>query len=292
MTESPDTVPTGPPGSPERIDELLSARLDGEFAGAIADLAPTAVELEALDAAPGADRAGALAAAAARLRDVEPLDQLTRARLVHAALAADAPQGDTADLTPIKTTWRRGRLAPFGAVAAAVALVAGVAFAIGGPLDASNDNLAESSDAPGASAATDLGALIDLGSIDDPAQLRDLLSAEPMTDSARPELGVDGAPAVSTTAASTRSAEESTAALDDAAQYADNTVTDATSAAGSDPTVCLAGLNPGGPPPVLIGTAVFQGTPAFVATLDGETRTQAWVFGADCTLLNFQSLER
>ncbi len=290
MTDTSDTFPA------DRTDELLSARLDGELDDAIAELAPTEAELDALDGVASTARARSLAAAGAALAPVGPLDDLTRARLVRAAVAAATTPAVDADLTPTGVARRRDRrVVTFGAVAASIALVAGVAFALGGPLDDGADDVAESNTGANESAATDLGALLDLGTVDDPAQLRDRLvdrlggdSATLPGDAAQPERYDDSAPAVSSTLAA------SSVSADDGAAAAERADADSLTGAASisDPASCLAHLNPGGPAPTLIGTATFQGIPAFVATIEGATRTQAWVFAGDCTLLNFQSLEQ
>jgi hypothetical protein len=119
------------PTSDHLDDEILSALLDGDADGAGLD---AAAHLRACDRCAGrqAELAGARAALAAA--PVEPLDELTRRRLVAAALTAaePAPAGEApAAVTPIGSRWARRHPAFIGSAAAVVlALLVGVPFVI------------------------------------------------------------------------------------------------------------------------------------------------------------------
>jgi hypothetical protein len=120
--------------TPDHLDdELLSALLDGDT-----EAADAAAHLRACDRCAGrqAELAGAREALA--IAPVEPLDELTRRRLVAAALAAadGAPAAESA-ATPIgRSRWARRHPALIGSAAAVVlALLVGVPFVLdnGGP---------------------------------------------------------------------------------------------------------------------------------------------------------------
>ncbi|MCU1430091.1 MAG: hypothetical protein JWL83_4091 [Actinomycetia bacterium] len=110
------------PLAPEAVDELLSARADGEFDAAARDLGMTPLDAQArLDATPGArERERALVAARDAIADAPPLDDVTRRRLVQRAAAPVVP-------ARVLGARRSGRwLVPAGGIAAAIALVIGV----------------------------------------------------------------------------------------------------------------------------------------------------------------------
>lgn len=114
------------PLSPETVDALLSADLDGDLEAAARDLGLSASEARAqLSATPGIDaRRVALTRARDLLASRPPVDATVADRLIAAAMAAD-------DLATVRA--RRGRrerqwrvLVAAGSVAAAVALIVGV----------------------------------------------------------------------------------------------------------------------------------------------------------------------
>jgi hypothetical protein len=121
------------PTSDHLDDEILSAFLDGDADGAGLD---AAAHLRACDRCAGrqAELAGARAALVAA--PVEPLDELTRRRLVAAALAArEAPPAGEAPaaVTPIgRSRWAGRHRALVGSAAAVVlAVLVGVPFVVG-----------------------------------------------------------------------------------------------------------------------------------------------------------------
>lgn len=121
MNENP------PPLSPEHVDELLSAELDGEFDAAAVDLGfEPARAAELLDATYGVDaRRHQLAAARDRLADVPPLDELTAARLRTGALDAALARDETED--DVSRARRRRTWTRVAGIAAALVAVLGIA---------------------------------------------------------------------------------------------------------------------------------------------------------------------
>jgi hypothetical protein len=256
----------------ERFDELLSAELDGELRAAATELGATPDELDTLREGRAEARRGALAGAAVRYGELEPLDDVARARMVRGALghlAQGIPATD--ELTPRRA--RRARwLAPSAAAAAALALVVGIGVALQDGDDA-RPAAVPTGDAQteGAGAET----LADLGDLTDAGRLRGLLG-EGGDGFAAPNQESGGA-----------GAEDSTPDLDAADAGATTT-----GAARATPEDCLPGLRPDGPVPMLVGTATYEGAPAFVAVLELPDRILAWVFAPDCRFLNAQSLAR
>jgi hypothetical protein len=119
---------TDTPLSPELVDELLSADLDGEFDAAARDLGldPTAARAQ-LDAMPDvAARRAALAQAPGALA-VPPLADDVRERLVRTALAA----GPADELTERRNR-RRSLFTVAGSIAAALLVVVGAVAVING----------------------------------------------------------------------------------------------------------------------------------------------------------------
>jgi hypothetical protein len=118
MNENP------PPLSPEHVDELLSAAIDGEFDAAAIDLGldPDRAS-ELLAATDGVDvRRRQLEAAREVLADVPPLDELTATRLRTAAVEAAADSVDD----PARARRRRAWTGVAG-IAAALVAVLGIA---------------------------------------------------------------------------------------------------------------------------------------------------------------------
>jgi hypothetical protein len=136
-TYEPDGEPTGEPtGGPARLgelelDELLSAELDGELGAVAADLGLGLDEVTArIRATPGADeRRSALAAARDVLGEVPEIDELLAARLRAKAMRTHSALHAQSDAV----RRRRGRriFATAGGIAAAIAVIAGIAVAGG-----------------------------------------------------------------------------------------------------------------------------------------------------------------
>ena len=284
-------------GAAGRIDELLSAHLDGELEAARQELGVTDAEVAVVASDSGRDRTEALARAARAIGQIERLDELTRARLVRSALATEhaapaavhpsmppqtSPRMPTAppdELTPRRAR-KKGWAASVGAAAAAIALLAGIGVALQNGGDGRNDDRAALAE-PGDESSSAPGALDDYGELSDPARLRELLegSASALDSAGGAESDSDGKASYDDTSAAAPSA--------DAASTTVETGRDA------DPAACLAPLNPGGPVPALVGSATFEGAPALVAVLELSDRTLAWVLAADdCRILAAQSLAK
>jgi hypothetical protein len=161
------------PTSDHLDDEILSALLDGDADGAGLD---AAAHLRACDRCAGrqAELAGARAALAAA--PVEPLDELTRRRLVAAALTAaePAPAGEApAAVTPNGSRWARRHPALIGSAAAVLlAVLVGVPFVVGNGGPGRDQTL--TAQAPLQSSADSF--LGDLGDLSDRDRLRLRLS--------------------------------------------------------------------------------------------------------------------
>jgi hypothetical protein len=122
MNENPPT-----PLTSEQVDELLSAELDGELASAAVDLGldPDRVD-DLLAASPGVDeRRRDLAAARVAIATVEPLDELTAARLRSNALAAADDADDEEDAGGSRAR-RRVEWASVAALVAVAVVIFGV----------------------------------------------------------------------------------------------------------------------------------------------------------------------
>ena len=118
MNENP------PPLSPEHVDELLSAALDGEFDAAAIDLGldPDRAS-ELLAATDGVDaRRRQLEAARAVLAEVPPLDEVTATRLRTAAVQAASAAVDDPARARQRRAWTR-----VAGIAAALVAVLGIA---------------------------------------------------------------------------------------------------------------------------------------------------------------------
>ena|SRR5690349_16564543 len=115
------------PLSGDQVDELLSAELDGEFDAAAADAGLTPDDARRrLDATPGVEaRRNALAAARDQLAAVPELDELMEARLRAKAVKAAAEEHASIDTARSRRRYRA--LSAVAGIAAALALVAGVA---------------------------------------------------------------------------------------------------------------------------------------------------------------------
>jgi hypothetical protein len=123
MNENPPT-----PLTADQIDELLSAELDGELASAASDLGldPTRVD-ELLAASPGVDaRRHDLATARDAIAAVEPLDELTAARLRATALAAAGEVDSTEDAPGGSRSRRRVEWMSVAALVAVAVVIFGI----------------------------------------------------------------------------------------------------------------------------------------------------------------------
>jgi hypothetical protein len=135
------------------VDELLSARADGEFDAAARELGFEPAEAQArLDATPGVrEREAALGLARVEYVKVDGLDADARHDMVQRALAEAEPQ--PADITPLRRPRRehrmRGLLVAGTGIAAAIAIV--VALVHGG---GSSNKAASSAAAPSTLSST------------------------------------------------------------------------------------------------------------------------------------------
>jgi hypothetical protein len=289
-----DRDPNAAPNADADHARALDLWLSADFDDALADLdvpAPTDP-----DAPEIAARRTLLAEAAGRIGSVPPLDQLSRARLVGAALAAldDTPfavpappesvdplAAEAADLVPLHRSVRNVPrwLVPVGSAAAAIALVAGVAVSIGTG-DRGGDNTvdsaaAELAEGTGADLEADAGQLPDYGDLSDPSTLRGILGPSSEAGIA----GVETAPLGDPPNTVGKATASTVAPLPDLA-------TDTSQA-----EACLADLNPGGVVPTLVGTGTFEDRFVAVALAVEADATLVFVFPpADCTIVDFQLL--
>lgn len=136
------------PLTPEQIDLLLSADLDGEFDGAAEDLGLEPAAARALlESVPGVDaRREQIAFARDRLAEPVEMDELLAARLRSKALKAGA---DAAEEGRLEQRRRRTRLyGMVGGIAAALALV----VALGASLNTTSSKSDDAASSAGASA--------------------------------------------------------------------------------------------------------------------------------------------
>jgi hypothetical protein len=291
MNESPT------PLDPEVVDELLTAEIDGEVAGAADDLGLTAHDaLARLAATPGVDeRRAALVHARDLLATPPDLDELLKQRLVAKAVRA-SEQAGVAHRRASRERHRSIWVAA-GSVAAAVLVVVGLATALARRDTAGNDTLSADSTestesgasgddtasdadaaAPGAgSSALDRATTpttVDLGEVSDPAVLRDKIVA------ALPP---------ATTRNSTQELSPSTLAESQASSEAPRSPT------SPDPGCRerAAGLAPTAPTsaPVLTAKGTVDGRTVEIFVFDvPEGGRAVVVMSGDCGLLNHQTL--
>ena len=287
-------------------DEILSALLDGD-AAAEADRPSidAGAHLRACDRC--AARQGELAAARTALAaaPVEPVDELTRRRLMAAALAAavEAPAGDAALLPArARSRWASRHTALIGSAAAVVlALLVGVPFVVGNDDTSGDADTTLAAQAPPGASQESAGAYLgDLGDLSDRERLRvrltsgqlsDTYGYGPMEPGASPAAGapspapvpslapVSGGLASTTTAASGGAKRTvgggsggSTAEKAASAPAADAaTSNDAASRDRADTDACVAALLDGpakGGRLTASGTGTFENQPAIVAVFD------------------------
>jgi hypothetical protein len=168
------------PLSPDLVDELLSAELDGEFDAAARDhgFAPV-IARELLDEVPGVDERRARLAAARVALTVDPPSDDMRASWLATATAA-APADEVAARR--NASHARGRIARAFGIAAAIVVVAGLAIGVTvATLRANNKNSSGDSSSAAAASPTsnreDAGSanassIIDFGVVADAAALR------------------------------------------------------------------------------------------------------------------------
>ncbi|MGZ4796645.1 MAG: hypothetical protein ACXV8T_12195 [Acidimicrobiia bacterium] len=136
------------------LDTAISAQLDGALDEYCAELALPVAEVRARLATPAAEqRRARLAAARAAMQVVEPLDEISRRRLLAGATEAPAP---------VASSRGRAWLPRVVAVAAAAAVVVGVLVVV----QPGSDDSAKSSGGGSATAGAPRGDLGNLGSLD------------------------------------------------------------------------------------------------------------------------------
>jgi hypothetical protein len=255
--EPPERPPDRDPSRDARVapvdplDERLSAALDGE---------PTGPGSTPLDAS-AAERERDLAAA----RDLlavppAPLDDLTRRRLVRAALDASPTSSRSSSERALR--WVR-----VGGVAAAVLAV--IALSGWGLASLNQSSSKKGSETEAASGTTAPAGPVDLNEVSNPDVLKRRVEAA---------LGVSIAPTGPTP----------TTALPNP-----QPTTESGRGTKSVPR-CVATVRvPAGDTPELLGTATFHGTPALVVVAREKSRTLIFVVAtAGCRLLSFQFLKR
>jgi hypothetical protein len=266
-----DTTPL----TADQIDELLSAELDGEFDAAARDLGldPADARARLATEAPAVDaRRGALAAARDALAEPPAIDELVAARVRAKAIKAAGVAHDDAQHS--SRTHRLRRLAAVsGGLAAAIAVIAGLAVVLQGTDTSSKKN--STAAAPGANARSSTpearrgattsgdGQAVDLGTADDVAALVARARSHAFDYAA-------GAPAE---AQSNKSVQKN----------ADRLVLDSTcdSAARQVSGVAL---------PTLRAVATLAGTPVHVYVFRKGPDEIVVVLRADCRLVNSQTV--
>jgi hypothetical protein len=247
-TPDPSAFEASEAGSVAPLDQTSSDAID------VAGDAPSTVD---------AQRHAAMTAAAAAIGSVPPLDEVTRSRLVRAALAAlVAVEPEVDQWVPTRARRSTRWLVPVGSVAAAGALVVGVVAMAGN----SNDPAvpaARSSDQPVAVAESDGAPMsVDLGEVSDPAVLRRLVADDASDATALSGESFTKGPIEVPTGGSREAADVSIPS-DDCLR-------------SIDPDLAL----------VLLGTATYAGEPAVVATGRTPSATTVYVIGAECTILS------
>ena len=174
--------------TPDHLDdEVLSALLDGDAAGDAGD-SDVAAHLRACDRC--AARQAELADARTALADapVEPVDELTRRRLLAGALQAaeeDRTGLSVAAPAPGRARWLSRHPGLVGSAAAVMlAVLVGIPFVIGNDNKSHDADSTLAAEAPSAGAGELAGAFLgDLGDLSDRERLRLRLTGAPGTDS-------------------------------------------------------------------------------------------------------------
>ena len=285
------------PTSDHPDDETLSALLDG----AAEDLA---AHLQDCDRCSGRQAELAAARAALQTAPVEPLDELTRRRLVTAALEA---AGAAAPAAPARA---RRHPALIGSAAAVIlAVLVGVPFVLGNDRS-SRDQTALTAQAPGSAQESAAAFLGDLGDLSDRDRIRlrlsgaapDAFTAAPAEPAASPPAGGrTAAPLATTTAplgAAGSSAGRNSGAGAEATKSASTPNADAADRPSSfeqpyasdqsaladrdraDTDACVAALLNGparGGRLTRSGTGTYQGRPSIVAAFELSGGTVAFI---------------
>lgn len=277
---------TPEPFTPDAVDELLSAELDGDLDGAARALGLSESEARArLAATPGID---ARRLALTRARDLiaaRPSFELPDAdRLIRAAMARD-------DLALVRE--RRGRrerqwrvLVAAGSVAAAVAVVVGVGVNTMQDDDSSKAALSSPATAPRDVTAAE-GAP---GAVRKPVDFGDVTRDQALRAPALEQLAQLPKTAANGVTGSSKSA------TDTPGQALDNTGPQAAKPQefGLARSGCTAAVRERygiASKPVIVGTGEFAGTPVEILIFDGPGTPVAYVVStADCSLLREQTL--
>ncbi len=263
----------------------------------------------ALDAAPdgAGEQLDAMRAVVAGIGSVPALDEVTRARLVRQALAATseratgteaAPPGVDHPLGDLIARRDRSRLqrwiAPVGAAAASIAIVAGLLAANNGdpvrPTANPKDAMIESADLDASTTEGAPANIADFGEIADPAELRRQLSAFTAAsndagttpqESGDPETGATGRNDANPPGSSRVSSVEP-----------DTTPGGGVVLSGGAllPDPCLASLNPGGVTPVMVAIATYEAETVAVAIANEPNRALVFVVSSDCRIVANQQL--
>lgn len=176
--------------TPDHLDdELLSVLLDGDAAGGSAEAAvvDAAAHLRACDRCSSRQRELAGARTALAAASVGPVDELTRRRLVAAALTAAAEERASAEpAAPARTgrsRWLARHPALLGSAAAVVlGLLVGVPFVIGDDNPSGEAGTSLAAGAPEGALESAASFLGDLGDLSDRANLRLRLTTSPGSD--------------------------------------------------------------------------------------------------------------
>jgi hypothetical protein len=299
------------PFEPDRLDELLSAALDGEFDAAARDLGLSVYEASArLRASPGADaRRDALASARELLAESPALDELLAARLRAKALRA-SEEVSAARANDRKL--RRNRLLlRAGGVAATIAAVVAIGFGMSGHYSSSNVSsakpLGKADTAPGRAltpkthkatvnspvATPALGAFTNVRELAQAAVARGTVPASHSSNSSNSSdptaaQGFDPAVPATTTAGPTGGQLSAPAEQSAADSVARAKAQYGPAAKNSD---CAPPLQvPGSTTPVLRSTATLSGKPVIVLVFAGNGEHIVVIEDTNCTLLNLQML--
>lgn len=300
------------------LDELLSAELDGELDAAAADHGFSLAEARLrVEATPGSQRRRDALRAARDAMTVEPLDDLTRRRLLGAASAgAPADVGAKPAPGPLELVGRSRWLRVAGGIAAAVLLVVAAAAVL-------SQDFGDDGEDTGSEVAADAGASLDLelvpldSDVSDPDQLRQVLE-----DSAGARAAAEDAQESEEQASEADGATEEAAGLegprdagDDPADAADLTSpADELISAESDTGESTAELGDATSPvptvdeataatcvaafqdefdrvPIALFSAIHGDQPALVVLFEDDGGRGAIVYNlSSCTELEFQSI--
>lgn len=276
-------------------DELLSAHLDDAVEGE--ERVALEEHLDTCD--PCQARLARLGAHASDLR-VEPLDDVTRRRLVGNALEAFDDRVVAPRRRP-PTWWQSPRLLAAAMVALLLAIGLTTVLSRGG--DDTADSAASRAQSGDASAIPDDVVIGDIGTFDDPATLRNYLGAELHAATGGGTGGLNAESSDSDDTSGT--AEDGTDQLAGGDAPAESPQEAAPTAGGRslqlapdpdarvDAARCLGALGDAMPTDAeitLVATGTFQDRPAVALVFEADGRFAAFVAARDdCTILAFQS---